>query len=166
VMPTTGRKLASRAAAILIIIAAAIVLLERAPFLTIWFLDDKDAPDARIVHAAFAKAGTANERELRLDLSAINSGAWQVLCLVGGYEHPASATGTYAEGHGVPIKLLSRVRSWLWVTVVPESGLALAYVSSEGLLRVYRLRLPTGLGYLEHLRSCATRADPVASIKL
>jgi hypothetical protein len=76
-MPTTGRKLASRAAAILIIIAAAIVLLERAPFLTIWFLDDKDAPDARIVHAAFAKAGTANERELRLDLSAINSGAWQ-----------------------------------------------------------------------------------------
>lgn len=165
-MPTTGRQLVSALATILIVIAAAVVLLERVPILTLWFLDDNDAPDARIAQAAFTKAGTANERELRLDLSAINGGAWQVLCLVGGYGHPASATGTYAEGHGVRIKLLSRVRSWLWVTVVPESGLALAYVSSEGFLRVYRLRLPTGLGYLEHLRSCATRADPVVNIKL
>ncbi len=134
-------------------VGGAIALLERLPIAPIWFFYDDDHPDVRIVRAAFAGKRAA---ETPVDLSAVNRGDWKVACLVGGYERPIGVTHQFARKHRIYTRRLSRLRAWLWITEVPEPDLALTYIRSDDVLRVYRLRGR----YYEHLRTCTTREQP------
>jgi hypothetical protein len=151
----------AKAAAIAVVlllgaVAGAVFLLERVPIQPIWFFYDDERPDARIVRTALAAAGK-RAREVPVDLSAVNGGEWKVACLVGGYERPVSVTHQFARQHRIYTRRLSRLSAWLWITEVPEPDLALTYITSDDVLRVFRLR---GRFY-EHVRVCTVRAKPL-----
>ena len=89
-----------------------------------------------------------------IDLSRINQGNWQFICVIGAYNDPAQILRQEARGRGIIIKHVEPVTTkFLGLSPVEESEGAIAFVDQSG---VGRTILIDGFERLvgQHGRSC------------
>jgi hypothetical protein len=138
--------------AVIFVLLAAILAADR----TYWFIDDRNHPDGVLLADAFAAA----RRENRTDVNviAIAGGNWLAMCLAGQGQNPQDTLLQFGRKNRIRVPTVQRIRSWLYVGLVPKDEMAVVFVTGSYSIRTRRL--PNYTGNPNFKTACARRTDP------